>query len=214
MAKSSPPRQISRPKRRGGVSGEPQTVPTDQVIWAPPVGIPLAVVPDPGAISVFERAMAALQRHEYRKALAEFEALQQRFPTESALLDRARGYAALCQRELSRSSHAAPQTTEERLTAATAALNNGEDQRAEQLIAQVLAEAPRHELGHYLLAVVHARRGAVAAALDALRQAIAVSPEVRAQARHDADFESLRGHDTFERMMSDTSAQSGIRRGS
>jgi predicted Zn-dependent protease len=211
MAKSSPPR-TNRSRRRDGAPREPQTVASDHVIWAPPVGVPVAGAPDPGAVSVFERAMAALQRHEYRKALTEFEALQRHFPLESALLDRARGYAALCQRELSRSSAVAPRTIEERLTAATAALNNGEDQRAEQLIGHVLRDAPRHELAHYLLAVVHARRGAVPAALDALRHAIAASPEVRAQARHDADFESLRGNHAFEQMMCDTSAQSGIRR--
>lgn len=213
MAKSSPAR-TSRAKRVGGASAQPTPMSQDSVIWAPPTGIPPAGSPDAGAVTVFERAMTLLQRHDYRNALAEFEALQLRFPTEGALLDRARSYAALCERELRRSSQQAPKTIEERLTAATAALNNGDDPRAEQLISQVLDEAPKHELGHYLLAVVHARRGATAAALDALRHAIAASPEVRAQARHDVDFESLRGNDTFDRMMADAPAQSGTRRGS
>jgi Tfp pilus assembly protein PilF len=184
------------------------------VIWAPPLGVPSAGSPDPGAVRVFERAMALLQRHDYRKALAEFQTLQARFHPEGALQDRARVYAALCQRELARAGGDAPTTLEERLTAATAALNNGEDQQAEQLVSQVLDESPRHELGHYLLAVVHARRGATTAALDALRRAITASPEVKAQARHDADFERLRGNDLFERMMAATPAQSDTRRGS
>lgn len=216
MAKSSPPR-TNRSRHPRSTSTGPQAAATghkDRVTWVPRVGVPPAGSHDRGAVTVFERAMALLQRHDYQKALGEFEALQLRFPTEGALLERARSYAGLCQRELSRSSNSVPRTVEERLTAATAALNNGEDQLAERLISLVLDQDPRHELAHYLSAVVHARRGATAAALDSLRQAVSISPEVRAQARHDADFESLRSHDAFDRLMADPAAQSGTRRGS
>ena len=44
----------------------------------------------------------------------------------------------------------------------------------------------------YLLAAVEARRGATDAALSYLGQTIEISPEARAQARYDADFEPLR----------------------
>lgn len=214
MAKSRLPRTSRSSRQLGSQAGSDGATTQEHVIWAPPLGVPLAGSPDPGAVTAFERAMTLLQRHDYRKALTEFQTLQARFRPEGALQDRARVYAALCQRELARAGGDAPKTIEERLTAATAALNNGEDQRAEQLVSQVLDESPRHELGHYLLAVVHARRGATAAALDALRRAIAVSPEVKAQARHDADFDRLRGNDLFERMMADTPARSDTRRGS
>ena len=214
MAKSSLPRATSRSKRRGRHQGEPRTIEREQVIWAPPVGMPVAGGPVPEAVGLFERAMASLQRHQYRVALRQFDALQAEFPGEGALLDRARVYAALCRRRgLGRTVDGAPKTVEERLTAATAALNNGDDRRAEQLVAQVLDEVPGHDLGHYLLAVVHARRGATAAALDALRRAIATTPEVRVQARHDADFAALRGSNAFERLVTDTPARSGTRRG-
>jgi tetratricopeptide (TPR) repeat protein len=202
--------RTSRSKRQRGSADAPTEI-ENHVFWVPPAGV-LIARPDPRAIAVFERAMALLQRHDYNNAMAEFTALQQHFPAEGALLERARAYAALCQRELSRSRDWTPGTVEERLTAATAALNNGEDRRAELLASQVVDEAPRRELGHYLLAVVYARRGSTAAALEALRHAIAASPEVRAQARHDADFESLRSNDTFKRLMAETPAQSVTRR--
>jgi predicted Zn-dependent protease len=211
MAKSRPSR-TSRARPPDRQPAEPTPTVSADAIWSPPARVPLAGVPGPGSVAAFEQAVSLLQRHEYRGAVAAFEALERQFPTEGALLDRARVYAALCRREMRRASPAAPRTVEERVTVATVALNNGEDRRAEELIRQVLEDAPRHELGHYLLAVVHARRGATAAALDALRHALAVSPEVRAQARHDADFESLRGNDAFDRMMGDAPAQSGARR--
>jgi Tfp pilus assembly protein PilF len=209
MARPSLPR-ASRSKRQVGSPDAPATL-ENHVFWVPPAGV-LTPRPDPSAIAGFERAMALLQRHDYSKASAAFTELQQLFPAEGALLERARAYEALCQRELSRSQARTPETVEERLTAATAALNNGDDRLAELLASQVVNEAPRRELGHYLLAVVYARRGLATAALEALRHAIAASPEVRAQALHDADFESLRSDDTFRRLMVDTPAQSVTRR--
>lgn len=168
--------------------------------------------PSPEAVDLFEQATRSLQRHNYRAALKLFKELVQQFPSERALLDRARVYATLCERELQRGTSHPPETTQERLTAATAALNNGDDAEAERLVVLALNQAPEHELAFYLLAVVHARRGSMTAALAALRRAMTISPEVRAQAAHDADFEPLRGNDAFEQLLADPLAQSGTRR--
>jgi predicted Zn-dependent protease len=193
----------SRPQPRLSPATEPVSAP-EGVAWIP---MGATKQPTPDAVTTFGRAMASLQQRDYRGALAHFEDLLQRFPNEWTLLDRVRVYAAACQRALGQDHP--PTTVEERLTAATAALNDGQNQRAAQLISQVVDEAPGHELGFYLLAVVHARRGAPAEALDALTRAVALSPEVLAQARHDEDFESLRGHEAFERLMAGAPARSG-----
>ena len=166
--------------------------------------VPLAsapVVPTPArpaaeAVSLFERAMKALQRHEYTVAADVFRGLISSYPREGALCERSIVYVALCERELARRP-VEPRTTEERLTAATAALNNGEDDQAESLARAVLSDAPQHDLALYLLAAVEARRGATDEALHLLSRAMAVNPEIRAQARHDADFEDLRDIDAF-----------------
>jgi tetratricopeptide (TPR) repeat protein len=148
------------------------------------------------AVSVFERAMKALQRHEYTAAADAFRGLISNYPREGALCERSLVYLALCERELARRP-LEPRTTEERLTAATAALNNGDDDRAESLAQAVLSDAPQHDLALYLLAAIEARRGATEEALHLLSRAMAVNPEIRAQARHDADFEDLRDMDAF-----------------
>jgi hypothetical protein len=140
--------------------------------------------------------MRTLQKHDYRAAADDFRALMASFPAEGALRERSAVYLALCERELARRP-AEPRTIEERLTAATAALNNEEDGRAEVLAKGVLAESPQHDLALYLLAAVAARRGAVDETLALLGRAIALNPEIRAQARHDADFEELRDIELF-----------------
>jgi hypothetical protein len=140
--------------------------------------------------------MEALQRHQYAPAAESFAALMTTFPGERALLDRARVYLELCQRELRRRP-AELGSPEERLTAATAALNNDDEVRAEALVDSVLAEDAEHDLALYLSAAIHARRGKADEAITVLRRAVAVSPDAGAQARLDPDFESLHQSDVF-----------------
>jgi hypothetical protein len=101
---------------------------------------------------------------------------------------------------------------EERLTAATAALNGGNDQAAEDLARSVLGDDPRHDLALYLLAAVFARRGAALEALDFLGKAIAISPEASTQARTDADFTSLHDEDAFWTLTEPPIVSAGPRR--
>ena len=143
--------------------------------------------------------MQALQRHSYQDAARGFRNLIERYPTERGLLDRSRVYLELCDREIQRQP-TVPGTLEEQLTAATAALNNGDDEEAERLAQVVLAEDSEHDLALYLLAVIEARRGSAEAALSYLEKAVEISPEAGAQARFDGDFESLRDTETFRRL--------------
>jgi Tfp pilus assembly protein PilF len=208
MAKSSQSRasRSARPTGDGIVGGTENGAARTSVVWAPPLSGEDAQGPAPEAIAAFERAMTALQRHDYRTALETFTRLIEEFPAERALLDRARVYATLCERELQRPAARRPQTLEERLTAATAALNNEQNELAEQLLVQIVEEAPQHELGHYLMAVLQARRGDFSDAVESLRRAAAITPEVLAQARHDEDFENLRGLDLFEQLLAEVPA--------
>lgn len=175
-----------RSPRHRGASGRP----------APPVAPP---GPPAEATRQLEEGMLALQRHEYQHAAQVFSQLLESFPRERGLADRARVYLELCAREQAKQAVALA-SAEERLTAATAALNNEQDAEAERLSRSVLAENPEHDLALYLLAAVEARRGMVDAALQYLSQAVAISPEASVQARHDPDFTVLRGTERFEEL--------------
>jgi tetratricopeptide (TPR) repeat protein len=182
-----------------------------------PAAPPNLPSPPAEAVALFEEGMSALQRHDYSAASRQFQTLLSRFPGERALAERSRVYLALCDREIARRP-VTLRTIEERLTAATAALNNDDDDEAEGLVRTVLDEVPRHELALYLLAAVEARRGASESALDLLTRAFDVSPEIRAQARHDLDFETLRDMDAFRQLLEapivrESHALNGQRRG-
>jgi tetratricopeptide (TPR) repeat protein len=155
--------------------------------------------------------MEALQKHAYADASMAFNAVVMGYSSERALLDRARVYLELCARESGRRPPA-PRTIEERLTAATAALNNGDDRAGEELARSVLGDDPGHDLALYLLAAVFARRGSSAEALEFLGKAIALSPEASAQARSDDDFASLRDEDAFWTLTEPPIVPAGTRR--
>lgn len=156
--------------------------------------------PAADAVTLFQAGMQALQRHDYTAAGGHFERLLESYPSEGALRERSMVYLVLCQRELARRP-TEPRTVEERLTAATAALNNGDDDAAEGFVRTVLRDAPQHDLALYLLAAVEARRGADDEALLLLTRAMSINPEIRAQARHDADFEAIRDLEAFRRLI-------------
>ena len=156
--------------------------------------------PPPGpsaeALAMFQHGMEAMQRHAYTDASRAFQGVLMGFPGERALTERAKVYLALCERELDRRP-VAPRTIEERLTAATAALNNDDDAGAEELARSVLGDEPRHDLALYLLAAIHARRGDQDEALALLGKVLAITPEASAQARADADFDGLHELEAF-----------------
>jgi tetratricopeptide (TPR) repeat protein len=151
------------------------------------------------ALDAYERGMSALQKHDYAEAAEAFTALTGQFPAEQALLDRARVYLELCRRALDGQAPE-PETAEEKLTAATAALNDEDEARAESLSRSVLADDARNDMALYLLAAVEVRRGMAAEAVAYLAEAIAISPDAGAQARQDPDFVALHDNAAFREL--------------
>mgnify|MGYP003351691994 FL=1 len=134
--------------------------------------------------------MKDLQKHDYAAAVGTFKKLVADFPNEGFLADRARVYLELAEREV-RKRAGGLGTVEERLTAATAALNNDRDDDAARLAESVLKEDASQDLALYLLAVIAARAGRTDEAIARLRDAMEINPECRLQARQDEEFDPL-----------------------
>lgn len=164
----------------------------------PPPPPPLATPKPPAADAVlgFERGMAQLQRHDYPAAKITFQGLLDNFPSEGFLTDRARVYLQLADRELQRRP-ASSGTVEERLTAATAALNNNDDAEAGRLAESAFKDDRSADLAVYLMAIVAARQGRTADALGHIKLAIEINPDSRVQARQDEEFDILLELDEF-----------------
>jgi Tfp pilus assembly protein PilF len=147
-------------------------------------------------VAVYERGVQALQRHDFQAAADLFRMVLDRYPDERELLERARLYLRVCERETARQPQE-PKTPAERVYAATMALNAGDPARALDQLQRALAEDPDSDHAHYTMAVVLGMRGRTGEALDHLRSAIGINPDNRSLARQDPDLEILRASDGF-----------------
>jgi tetratricopeptide (TPR) repeat protein len=154
------------------------------------------------AVALYERGLEALQRHQFPEASALFESVLRQYPEEKELHERVRLYLNICQRQAA-PRESTPQTQEERLYAATLAINGGRYDQAIANLRLVRDEDPDNDHALYMLAVAHAQRGEPAEAIAHLERAIALNPENRGLARSDHDLEPLRGDEAF-RMALDT----------
>lgn len=196
MAKSRAPRQRSAPKapaRRSAQASRPERVAVQE-----PSKVPEHKSTYPQAVAAYERGIAALQRRDYQTAADAFRDLMARFPEERELQERAQVYLRVCEREL---AAATPRTSEERVVAATVALNRGDHGRALALLDDVLRDDPRSDLAQYMAAVAHCARGDQEAAVDRLRRAIELNPENRNLARQDTDLEALHDLEAFRQLV-------------
>lgn len=162
------------------------------------------------AIALYERGVQALQRHNYPAAAEHFRTVLERYPDERELVERARLYLRVCERETSRQP-ATPTTPEERVYAATVSLNSGDHEAALDHLTRALRDDPESDHAHYIMAVALSMRGRADAALDHLRQAIALNPDNRSLAKQDPDLDGLRGHANFRAIL-DTPFENGRRR--
>jgi tetratricopeptide (TPR) repeat protein len=118
------------------------------------------------------------------------------YPDEKELHERVRLYLNICQRQAT-PRESDPQTLEERLYAATLAINGGRYDRAIANLRLVRDEDPDNDHALYMLAVAHAQRGEPAEAIAHLERAIALNSENRAIAKADPDLEPLRADEGF-----------------
>jgi Tfp pilus assembly protein PilF len=146
---------------------------------------------------MYERGLQALQRRDFAASADALRNVIARYPDERELLERARLYLKVCERELE-PKEPAPKTPDELVYAGTVALNAGDEATALRHIQRAIADDPRHDHGHYMMAVISTRRGDANAAVEHLRQAVTLNPENRSLARQDPELESLREDGTFK----------------
>jgi tetratricopeptide (TPR) repeat protein len=149
------------------------------------------------AVAIYERGVQALQKHDFAGAAGFFRTVLERYPDERELLERARLYLRVCERETSRQPAPGPKTPAERVYAATVALNSGDHNGALDHLQRALGEDPESDHAHYIMAVALGMRNRGDEAIGHLQQAIALNPENRGLAKQDPDLDSLRDHERF-----------------
>jgi tetratricopeptide (TPR) repeat protein len=144
----------------------------------------------------YERGVEALQRRQFGEAAEILQGVLDGYPEEKELHERVRLYLNVCRRQ-SVPPDATPRSVEERVYAATLALNTGSYQEGLAQLEAAVREHPNHDHVQYMLAVVHAALEEYPKALSSLERAIELNPENRSLAWQDPDLGGLREHPRF-----------------
>lgn len=199
VRKKAPARQAA-PARKATTPPSAAVMPAGTVDRKPAAAAPPPPAPrKPGyyeAIAIYETGVRALQRHDFEKAADQFRQVIDRYPEERELHERSVLYLRVCERETARRP-AAPQTVQERVYAATVALNAGDPNTALDHLKRALADSPDSDHAHYIMAVALASHGQSTESLTHLRRSIELNPDNRSLARQDPDLEDVRDLDGF-----------------
>ena len=130
--------------------------------------------------------MKAFQKRDYPRARDHFRTVLDEDPADQTLTDRARGFLAICERQMHPGS-ARPRDAEERCTRGVVLLNEGDVAGA----LEHFLEATRDGGGGqawYLAACAMVRSERHEEAVSALRRAIELDPSNRSRAANERDF--------------------------
>jgi len=155
--------------------------------------------------------MGALQGHDYSRASTLLRSVLSRYPEERELHERVRLYLNVCERHMAPRA-TSPSTPEERVFAATLAVNAGNYDDALNHLRTAVGEAPEHDHALYMLASVLALGNQVDEAVPYLLRAIELNPDNRSLARHDPDLEALRQFDNVRIALEATAPAKNDRR--
>jgi tetratricopeptide (TPR) repeat protein len=166
---------------------------------APPVKkvpvVPLAPSSHDLAVAAFEHGFQALQQRQFGRAAELLTQVVDEYPDEKEMQERARVYLAICERQNSRGPN--PRSLEERVNAATVAINRGAFSDALALLRKAESDHRDNDHVQYMLCVAYTMLGDVAHALEHLKLAVSLNHENRYLASQDADLDPLRADTGF-----------------
>jgi len=147
----------------------------------------------------YDRGVASLQRKKLDEAERHFLDLIQKYPEERELVDRARVYLTVCQRQR-RDPRPALSEPEDFYYAAVLEKNRG---NVAEAIAHLNQAARKNGGGRvdFLLACCYAQQGDLVTALTHLQKAIEEDQRHRVLARHDRDFDPVREAPEFQKLL-------------
>ncbi len=152
------------------------------------------------AMEVYERGVSALQQKRYAEASKLLQTVIDAYPDEKELHERAQVYLNICRRQAV-PLDATPKTFEERVYAATLAINAGAYDEGLARLGELAAESPDDDHVQFMLAIAHSLKGDLASAWPRLQRAVDLNDENRLLARQDADLEALRCEPQFRQIV-------------
>jgi tetratricopeptide (TPR) repeat protein len=150
------------------------------------------------AVKNFELGARAFHKQNFERAKEIFEKLAS--SGVAGVAERARVHLRLCEQKLSRPIPA-PKKTEDLYALGVGALNSRRLDDAIEYLHKAQKSSPRLEHVCYALAAAYSLRGNADDALQNLKEAIALRPQNRIQAKRDEDFQALAADARFRELV-------------
>ncbi len=150
------------------------------------------------AVKNYELGARAIHRQNFEKAKEIFEKLAS--SGVAGIAERSRVHLRLCEHKLSRPAPA-PKKPEDLYTLGVGALNSRRFDDAIEYLNKAQKSAPKLEHVRYALAAAYSLRGDAESALQNLKEAIALRPQNRIQAKRDEDFQALAADARFRELV-------------
>lgn len=147
----------------------------------------------------FDRGVSALQKKKIEEAERHFTELTQKYPDEKELVDRARVYLAVCERQ-KKAGMIALTEPEDFYYAAVLAKNRGQVTEAIEHLKRAIRKNGGGKVD-FLLACCYAQNGERETAIEHLKRAIEEDQSNRILARHDSDFDPVRDTPEFQELL-------------
>jgi tetratricopeptide (TPR) repeat protein len=146
----------------------------------------------------FDRGVAALQKKKFEEAERNFQDLIEKYADEKELVDRARVYLAVCERQ--KMARPALTEAEDFYYAAVLEKNRGNVPEAIEHLKHAVKKNGGGRVD-FLLACCYAQSGDPGTALEHLKKAIDEDQRHRFLARHDSDFDPVRDSPGFQELL-------------
>jgi tetratricopeptide (TPR) repeat protein len=143
-------------------------------------------------VAIYERGVQALQRNDYATGAELFRSVIDKYPEERELVERARVFVRVSEREMARQTPPPEATAQDAVYAATVALNAGDHAGALDHLQRAISVDDEDDHAHYIMAAALSQRGRSEEAIRHLQRSIALNPANRTQARQDPDLDSIR----------------------
>jgi tetratricopeptide (TPR) repeat protein len=157
------------------------------------------------AVALYERGLQALQAKRYQEAADTLRRVISGYPEEIELHERAQLYIRVCERQIT-PPDATPKTPSEQIYAATLALNAGQIDQAQALLAAVVHQHKDNDVAEYMLGLTLAAKGDQAGAVAHLARSLELNPENRELMRKEPDLEALRQTEALQAVLTAPSA--------
>jgi hypothetical protein len=193
-------KQVTAPAKSAKARpGQPtKSTPVRKPVTPPPPRQPTQ--DEAAALRAFERAHKEFVRGHFGEARQLFRALVEKHAGVSEVTARARTYLAIAESRL-RSEPSLPRDADSLYDRGVIELNRGDYVAAQELFERALKREPSAAHIHYGLAATRSRLGSIDSALESLRRALEIQPNLRIRAQHDQDLTALRNDPEFERLV-------------